>query len=342
MTGADDHGLTVAVTGPTGDIGRSLLRALERSERVTRVLGMARRPFDPGAHGWSKVSYREGDVLDPGSVAALVADADVVVHLAFLIFGDRDQTREVNLRGSRNVFEAAAAAGIKRFVYTSSVAAYGFSDDLPEHVDETVPPRGTEAFYYSAQKAELERLLQEVLNEAGVEIYIFRPVVVAGPDALLLVDSIAKSFQLGGRFPVERQLVKALPWVRPMLPDPGVAMQLVHHEDVADALTAAIEGQGPPGIYNLAAPDPVSLSEVARALGWRPLPIPAWAVPVAASAIERLQRFLPQDLAWINAMRRPLILDTSKARNEFGWHPHHSAHSALRETAIAARLQGLL
>lgn len=335
-------GLTVAVTGPTGDIGRSLLHALEGSDRVTRVLGMARRPFDPEVHGWRKVSYRQGDVLDPDSVAALVAEADVVVHLAFLIFGNREQTREVNLRGSRNVFEAVAAAGIGRFVYTSSVAAYGFGDDTPEHVDETVQPRGTEAFYYSAQKAELEALLQETLGTTDVDVYIFRPVVVAGPDALLLVDSIAKSFQLGGRFPVERQLFKAVPWLRPMLPDPGVAMQLVHHDDVADALVAAIEGQGTPGIYNLAAPDPISLSEVAHALGWRPLPIPRQAVPVAAAVVERLQRFLPEDLAWVNAMRKTLIVDTTKAHRELGWHPRHSAHAALRETAIAARLKGLL
>ncbi|QZT64810.1 NAD-dependent epimerase/dehydratase family protein [Mycolicibacterium austroafricanum] len=340
MTGAD--GLTVAVTGPTGDIGRSLLGALERSERVTRVLGMARRPFDPGVHGWSKVSYRQGDVLDPESVAALVADADVVVHLAFLIFGNREQTRQVNIRGSRNVFEAVAEAGTRRFVYTSSVAVYGFGDDIPEHVDETVPPHGTEAFYYSAQKAELEALLREILGAAAVDLYILRPVVVAGPDALLLVDSIAKSFQIGGRWPVERNVVKALPWLRPMLPDPGVAMQLVHHDDVANALVAAIEGKGTPGVYNLAAPDPVSLSEVAHALGWRPLPIPQRAVPVAAAAVERLQRFLPQDLAWVNAMRKTLILDTTKARTELGWHPHHSAHATLRETAIAARLQGLV
>lgn len=337
-----DTGLTVAVTGPTGDIGRSLLRALERSDRVTRVLGMARRPFDPAAHGWNKVSYRQGDVLDPASVADFVADADVVVHLAFLIFGDREQTREVNLRGSRTVFEAAAAAGIKRFVYTSSVAAYGFGDDIPEYVDETVEARGTDAFYYSAQKAELEALLREVLDDSGVDLYILRPVVVAGPDALLLVDSIARSFQIGGRLPVERQLVNAMPWLRPMLPDPGVAMQLVHHEDVASALVAAVEGRGTPGVYNLAAPDPVSLSEVAHALGWRPLPIPRQVVPAAAAAIQRLQRFLPQDLAWINAMRRPLILDTTKARTELGWHPVHSAHATLRETAVAARLQGLL
>jgi uncharacterized protein YbjT (DUF2867 family) len=50
--------LTVAVTGPTGDIGRSLLRALERSREVGRVAAMARRPFDPAAEGLRKVEYR--------------------------------------------------------------------------------------------------------------------------------------------------------------------------------------------------------------------------------------------------------------------------------------------
>src|SRR5215216_4471150 len=120
-------GLTVAVTGPTGDIGKPLVRALERSRSIARVIGMARRPFDPAEHGWRKTEYRQGDVLDRASVEALVAGADVVVHLAFLIFGARDETREVNLRGSRNVFEAAVDAGTRRLVYTSSVAAYGFS-----------------------------------------------------------------------------------------------------------------------------------------------------------------------------------------------------------------------
>ena len=55
--------LTVAVTGPTGEIGKPFIRALERQKDVTRVLGMARRPFDPKAHKWSKTEYRQGDGL---------------------------------------------------------------------------------------------------------------------------------------------------------------------------------------------------------------------------------------------------------------------------------------
>ena len=79
-----DQSLTVAVTGPTGEIGKPFLAALERVPEVERVIGMARRPFDIAAHGWEKAEYRRGDVLDRDSVEALVEEADVVVHLAFV------------------------------------------------------------------------------------------------------------------------------------------------------------------------------------------------------------------------------------------------------------------
>ena len=104
-----DQSLTVAVTGPTGEIGKPFLAALERVPEVERVIGMARRPFDIAAHGWEKVEYRRGDVLDRDSVEALVEEADVVVHLAFVIVAGQEDSREINLRGSRNVFEATAA-----------------------------------------------------------------------------------------------------------------------------------------------------------------------------------------------------------------------------------------
>src|ERR1700684_1427271 len=94
--GRESGGLTVAVTGPTGEIGRAFVGALERAREVRRVLGMARRPFDPAAHGWKKVEYRRGDVLDRAAVAELVKAADVVVHLAFIIMGDAAESAAVN------------------------------------------------------------------------------------------------------------------------------------------------------------------------------------------------------------------------------------------------------
>ena len=134
-----DGKLTVAVTGPTGDIGRTAVRVLEARPEVGRIIGMARRPFDPAEHGWKRTEYRQGDILDRASVEDLVAEADVVVHLAFIIFGDHDEAHRVNLEGSRNVFEATAAAGAKRLVYTSSVAAYGFEDGDRGWLTEDMP-----------------------------------------------------------------------------------------------------------------------------------------------------------------------------------------------------------
>src|SRR3712207_148549 len=128
-----DTDLTVAVTGPTGAIGRALLRSLDRTRAVSRGLGMARRPFDPDRMGLRKTEYRQGDILDRDAVDALVADADVIVHLAFIIVGGQQETRSVNLQGSRTVFAAAASAPrARRLIYTSSVAAYGFHPDHPQ------------------------------------------------------------------------------------------------------------------------------------------------------------------------------------------------------------------
>src|SRR6266487_1523107 len=154
--------LTVAVTGPTGEIGTSVVRALEQERRVDRVLGMARRPFDPASRGWRKTEYRQGDVLDPAAVAAFVAEADVVVHLAYVIVGSREESQRINLAGTRNVFEATVSADRpRRLVYTSSLAAYGYHVDNPVPLTEDVPARGSPEHYYSAQKAACEALLAE-------------------------------------------------------------------------------------------------------------------------------------------------------------------------------------
>src|ERR1700731_196176 len=197
---AKPAGLKVAVTGPTGEIGKAVVGALERASEVTEVLGMARRPFDPAERGWKKGSYRRGDVLDRGAVAELVEEADVVVHLAFMIMGGAKESRRVNLDGSRNVFEAAVAAVVKRVVYASSVAAYGFHRDNPRPLTEDVPARGTASHPYSAQKAEVEELLEQTLAGSETDAYVLRPCIVAGRDAPLLIDPLPYT-QLSERLP---------------------------------------------------------------------------------------------------------------------------------------------
>jgi UDP-glucose 4-epimerase len=319
---------TVAVTGPTGDIGRALLRALDEDPAVERVLGMARRPFDPASMGLRKTEYRQGDVLDREAVDAFAAEADVLVHLAFIILGGREETRSINLEGSRNVFEAAR--DVKRLVYTSSVAAYGFHADNPQPLTEDVPTRGTDANYYSAQKAELEETLRAALDGTDVETYVLRPCIVAGGDALALVEAFPKLLRKS-----------PLPVAKPILPNPGTPFQLVHTEDVAQALAAAVRGEGTPGVYNLAGVGTITGADLAKAFGWLSVPMPKVGVDLAAEAVGRLP-FMPAQASWINAMRVPVVMDTSRARRELGWEPRYDTLATLNDTVAHARERGLL
>jgi UDP-glucose 4-epimerase len=334
---AGTAGLTVAVTGPTGEIGRAVVNALERSREVRQVLGMARRRFDPAKHGWKKVTYRQGDVLDKGAVAELVKDADVVVHLAFIIMGGPRESSAVNVDGSRNVFEAAVSAGAQRLVYASSVAAYGFHRDNPRPLTEEVPAEGTASHYYSAQKARVEELLRETLAGSSTAVYVFRPCIVAGPDAPLLIDSLPFT-QISERLPAAvMRLLDGVPILKPVLPDPGVPFQLVHHDDVASAMLAGVRGRGTPGVYNLAGPGQLTIAELATELGWYSIPVPELAVDAVAELIARLG-FLPAQAQWIAALREPMIMATTKARRELRWRPKHDALETLRDTITAQRL----
>jgi UDP-glucose 4-epimerase len=317
-------GLTVAVTGPTGEIGRAFMRSLERSRDVGRIVGMARRPFDPAAHGWKRTEYRRGDVLDRGSVEGLVEDADVVVHLAFVVLKASSETRHVNVEGSRNVFEATVAAGAKRLVYSSSVAAYGFPEDLDGPITEDVPAVGHARHPYSAHKAEVEEVLDEALSGGETEAWVFRPCIVAGPDAPALIDQA----RWPDRLP---EPLASLAGAVGVLPDPGVPFQLVHHDDVATALRAGVLGRGEPGAYNLAAAGEITMSDLAEAIGYRTVPMPKLAVEATAELVARLP-FLPEEATWVEALRRPVLMDAGKARRLLKWRPRHDARETLRLT----------
>jgi nucleoside-diphosphate-sugar epimerase len=324
-------GLTVAVTGPTGEIGISSVDALEQSSEVQRIIGMARRPFDASEHGWSKTEYRQGDILDREAVDALVADADVVIHLAFIIMGSREESARINLAGTRNVFAATVAADRpRRLVYTSSVAAYGYHADNPVPITEDVPPRGSPEHYYSEQKAACEAALADITLGSPLEVYVLRPCIVAGPKAPALAEAMPWN-QLPG--PVKR-VTQALPLLKPPFPDPGTPLQLVHHDDVAAAIALAATTSAPPGAYNIAADGVLSMSDVAEALGARPFRLPRVAASAASEVIARLP-FVPSAMEWLHVGRTSVVMDTAKAKSDLGWAPKYTAAETLSALGAA-------
>jgi nucleoside-diphosphate-sugar epimerase len=326
--------LTVAVTGPTGTFGFGLIPVLQGDDRVRRIVGIARRAFDPAAYGWTKMEYRRGDVRDPDALRDAFSHADVVVHLAFLVTGAASGAaiRSVNLDGTLNAFRAAAAAGVRRFVYASSVAAYGFHPDNPVGMTEEWPVRPSARLFYARQKAELEQLLRaEAARAGGPALYLLRPPIVLGPHAIGAKDLLPAP--LAPLAPLSRALAGRagrLPLPVPVLV-PALPFQVVHEEDLGQAFGRCVVAAGPPETYNIAADAILTAADVARELGLVPLLLPAGPVQLAARAVAALP-FLPPAAQWVEAASHPVIVDTTRAREELGWSPRFTALEALRDT----------
>lgn len=323
--------LTVAVTGPTGTFGSALLPLLESDERVKRIVGVARRPFDPAEHGWTKMAYRRGDVRDAEALKDAFAGADVVVHLAFAIFGgDTPQAREINIEGTLNAFRAAAAAGAQRFVYASSIAAYGFHRDNPVGMKETWPTRPANRLFYAQEKAELEQALAaEAASTPSLGLYVLRPPIVLGPHAVG-----GKEMVSGPLAPVVRRLQELMLRRSPVpLPVvvPDIPLQIIHEHDVATALQLCVVGAGSPGAYNIAPEQIVTLGEVVREAGLIPISVSsrAWYAATRRLVASRLP------LGWLEMLSHPAVMDTSRAREELGWSATYTGREAIRATLRA-------
>lgn len=172
--------MTVAVTGASGHIGANLVRALLADGRRVRCL--VHRSTAP-LEGLD-VTRVPGELLEPQTLRELVQGAEVVYHLAAVITlrSRRDEyAQRVNVEGTRNVVEACLDGGVKRLVHFSSIHAFS---SLPEEevIDESRPPCAERRpLPYDQSKAEGEQLVQEAVEERGLDAVVISPTAVLGP-----------------------------------------------------------------------------------------------------------------------------------------------------------------
>jgi UDP-glucose 4-epimerase len=298
--------MRVVVTGATGNVGTSVVRALGADARVGEIVGISRR-----RPSWQapKTRWVQADVArDPLDFSG----ADAVIHLAWLIQPSRDEAElhRVNVEGSRRVFDAAAQAGVGALVHASSVGVYS-PGPKDRSVDESWPRRGVETLFYARHKVACEDLLDEL--EGQLRIVRLRPALIFKRDA---GPEIRRLF--GGPF-VPASLLPLLPKLP--LPDRLVA-QCVHADDVAQAYRLAALDPEAHGAYNIAA-DPVLRPP-------RTAPIPPKVVRTAADLTFRAH-LQPAPPGWVDMGLSVPIMDTTRAREHLHWTAHVSALAALQE-----------
>lgn len=313
--------MRIAITGATGNVGTSLIRALSHEPSVDTVVGIARRVPDVRL---PKTAWVQADIAR-SDMTELFRGADAVVHLAWLIQPSRDNAtlEAVNVEGSARVFHAVGAAGVPRLVYASSVGAYSPGPkDRP--VDESWPTDGIESSYYSMQKAKVERRLDRFEAEApDVRVVRLRPALIFKRDA---ASGIRRLF--AGPF-VPNPLVR--PGLIPLVPDTErLRFQAVHSHDVGEAYRMAIVNDDARGAYNVAAEPVLGGTRIARLLGARRVRVPQGALRGAANLSWRL-RLQPAAPSWIDLALNTPLMDTTRARQDLGWTPRHTAEEALMD-----------
>ena len=248
----------VAVTGCSGYIGSRLLRFLDESEKVSRIIGI---DLNPPRYSTPKMEFHRLDVRDPSIVNLFTLNnVEVVVHLAFIVNPLHDDAlmHDIDVNGTRNVLKATAACVARHLVIASSTSAFGAHPDNPEWLTEEDHPRLQRNYTYAADKYENEMIVRIFKEEnPHIKVAVIRPCIVYGPN----VDNYLS------RFIVRLPFFPAIDGVKP-------EMQFVHEDDVAEVFTRVVETEAE-GYFHAVGEGTINAAEIARMAGKPIVPIPA-------------------------------------------------------------------
>jgi len=231
----------------------------------------------------------------------------VVLWHARMSAAERD---DINFNGTRNVAQAAVANRVRRFVYSSSTAAYDVNRGRGHSgtTEDSPLGKGDSSSYYANSKAVIERMLTEIVAKAGITLTMFRAGFIIGPRNKATTRSLrGLSFKPLGRDP---------------------RLQYVHEEDVAAAFTQAVLSDMP-GAYNLISDDYVRLSELQKIIGVKPkATIPVWLARLIAHLRWKYSgaKLHP---SWLDLMLVDSTVSNAKLKAT-GWRPKYNTAEALK------------
>ncbi|GGY86706.1 NAD-dependent epimerase/dehydratase family protein [Streptomyces nitrosporeus] len=323
-------GKRIVVTGATGNVGTSVVRALAADPEVASVLALARRrpSLDIAGVEWQTADLSRSDSAD--RLTGLLRGADALVHLAWRFQPTHDPvvTWRSNVLGSVRVFDAVARSGVPALVHASSVGAYSPGPKEEPGVGEEWPTHGWPDAAYCREKAYLERVLDAFeLRHPEVRVVRMRP-------GFLFKETAAAEQRriFAGRY-VPGPLLR--PGLLPFVPDlDGLRFQALHTGDAAEAYRLAAL-RDVRGAFNLAAGPVIDARKLGGLLGARVVRVPRAPARAVLAALWRAHA-VPASPHLFDAVLRLPVLDSRRAREVLGWQPSRSS-----EEALSAFLRGV-
>lgn len=306
----------ILVTGANGFIGRAVMQRISDAPHREPV-GVVRNLEACCEAPWSCDAV--GEIGRDTDWSGVLKEVDVVVHTAARAYviaetevNPRGAYREVNVAGTRRLADQAAEAGVRRFVFLSSIKVNGEATTPGSSFGADQAPAPEDA--YGQSKLEAEQVLMDVSERSGLEVVIIRPPLVYGPG-------------------VKGNFASLMNWVGKGMPLPLGAIKnrrsLVALENLVDLITVCIDHPAAANEVFLAADgEDLSTPELLRRLGkamGRParlLPVPPGLLTLGAGMLGK------GDMA--RRLLGSLQVDIFKARDVLGWEPPISVDEGLR------------
>jgi UDP-glucose 4-epimerase len=316
----------VFITGAAGYIGLLTVASLAHNRRsVNRIIAgdIRQTAEDRRVAG---VQYVTGDIRDPG-LGTLFREhqVDCVVHLAAVVNPgkkpDRVFLHAVEVEGTRNVLRACLSAGVRKFIYTSSGAAYGYYSDNPEWLGEDDPIRGNPEFAYSDHKRQVEEMLAEHRQRhPELKQLIFRCCTILGATTRNQITDWFDRKRVFGLAGCE------IPFV------------LIWDMDVVGAILKGIFEEDSTGVYNVAGEGILTLKEMALLMGKPYVALPPGLIKGAYWAMRKLgvTQYGPEQ---VNFLRYRPVLSNRRLKKVFGYTPQKTTREAF-EFFLECRKRG--
>jgi nucleoside-diphosphate-sugar epimerase/predicted dehydrogenase len=311
----------VLVTGASGFLGGRLVQVL--SDRGTAVRGATR--LLSRTRGLPGVQWVQCDLAREDQIRNALCDVHTVFHCAALCGapGSLREYEEANVGGTMRLLRLAAEAGVRNFIYVSSMSVYGAPPDGGTVLDETSPldDRAAERGSYTRSKLAADRAVLDFARQHRAprwpRVIVLRPGTIYGPGAKVPV----------GRFQLPSSSARPLIAGRPRIP-----AGLVYVDDVVDAMLAAAQSEVPTGsVYNLVDSAECDQEELARTLSevsggrirprFAPYPL-VWAAMLGVDLMSLVrQRKLGTARYRLQRTLAPMRFECSAARKDLGWRP---------------------